>query len=85
MLDEATLEKRLVTIEQAVAELQLTVERKPSENWLENLIGSISDEEAFLEALEYGRAFRQADKVPTISEGRSVNRFESIHDHVHGV
>jgi hypothetical protein len=62
MLDEAILEKRLVTIEQAVAELQLTVERKPSENWLENLIGSISDEEAFLEALEYGRAFRQADK-----------------------
>lgn len=62
MLDEATLEKRLVTIEQAVAKLQLTVERKPSENWLENLMGSISDEEAFLEALKYGRAFRQADK-----------------------
>jgi hypothetical protein len=62
MLDEAILEKRLVTIEQAVAELQLTVERKSSENWLENLMGSISDEESFLEALEYGRAFRQADK-----------------------
>ena len=62
MLDEATLEKRLVTIEQAVAKPQLTVERKPSENWLENLMGSISDEEAFLEALKYGRAFRQADK-----------------------
>lgn len=62
MLDEAILEKRLVTIEQAVAELQLTVERKSSENWLENLMGSISDEEAFLEALDYGRAFRQADK-----------------------
>ena len=63
MLDEAILEKRLVAIEQAVSKLQLTtVERKPSENWLENLIGSISDEEAFLEALEYGRAFRQADK-----------------------
>ncbi|HBE47848.1 MAG TPA: transferase hexapeptide repeat containing protein, partial [Cyanobacteria bacterium UBA11369] len=31
-------------------------------NWLDKLIGSISDESAFLEALEYGRAFRQADK-----------------------
>jgi hypothetical protein len=29
---------------------------------LEKLIGSISDEAAFLEALEYGRTFRQADK-----------------------
>jgi hypothetical protein len=62
MLDEAILEKRLVTIEKAVAELRLIVERKSSENWLENLMGSISDEEAFLEALEYGRAFRQVDK-----------------------
>ena len=62
MLDEAILEKRLVTIEQAVSKLQLTLERRPSENWLETLIDSISDEEAFLEALEYGRAFRQVDK-----------------------
>ena len=62
MLDEAILEKRLVTIEQAVSKLQLTVERRSSENWLEILIDSISDEEAFLEALEYGRAFRQVDK-----------------------
>jgi hypothetical protein len=31
-------------------------------NWLDKLIGSISDESAFLQALEYGRSFRQADK-----------------------
>jgi hypothetical protein len=62
MLDETILEQRLVTLEQAVSDLQRKVESQPSENWLKKLIGSISDEAAFLEALEYGRAFRQADK-----------------------
>jgi hypothetical protein len=63
MLDEVTVEQRLNTLEQAVFDLQHKLESKPiSENWLEKLIGSVSDEEAFLEALEYGRAFRQSDK-----------------------
>jgi hypothetical protein len=34
----------------------------PSANWRDHLIGSISDEEAFLEALKYGREFRDSDK-----------------------
>jgi hypothetical protein len=62
MLDETVLERRLLTLEQAVSELQRKVETKPSESWLEKLIGSISDEEAFVKALEYGRDFRQDDK-----------------------
>ena len=63
MLDEITLEQRLVTLEQAVSDLQRKIESKPpSANWLQKLIGSISDEAAFIEALEYGRTFRQADK-----------------------
>jgi hypothetical protein len=63
MLNETILEKRLVTLEQTVSDLQHKLESKPtSENWLDKLIGSISDEEAFLEALEYGRISRQADK-----------------------
>lgn len=63
MLDETTLEQRLITLERAVSELQQKVEEKPNaDNWLQKLIGSISDESAFLEALEYGRAFRQADR-----------------------
>ncbi|MBO3459574.1 transferase hexapeptide repeat containing protein [Aetokthonos hydrillicola Thurmond2011] len=62
MLDETVIEQRLTTLEQAVSDLQRRAENKPSENWLEQLIGSISDEAALLEALEYGRAFRQADK-----------------------
>lgn len=62
MLDEKVLEHRLLNLEQAVSDLQRKVEGKPSENWLEKLIGSISDEEAFLTVLEYGLSFRQADK-----------------------
>ncbi len=60
VLDETTLEQRLVTLEAAVSDLQHKLEEKPtSANWLEKLIGSVSDEAAFREALEYGRAFRQ--------------------------
>ncbi len=63
MLDTATLEQRLITIEKAVFELQYKSDSKhSSENWLESLMGSISDDAAFQEALEYGRAFRQSDK-----------------------
>ncbi len=68
MLDERVLERRLLVLEQAVSDLQRKVEGKPSENWLEKLIGSVSDEEAFLEALEYGRAFRQADKPTNVDD-----------------
>jgi hypothetical protein len=62
MLDETVLERRLMTLEKSVADLQHKFEnRSSSESWLEKLIGSISDEAAFLEALEYGRTFRQTD------------------------
>jgi len=69
MLDETTLEQRLMTLEQAVSELQRKVDSKPvSANWLQQLIGSVSDEEAFLEALEYGRSFRQTDNINESNE-----------------
>jgi hypothetical protein len=63
MLDEIVLERRLVTLEQTVSDLQQKVSNKPIErDWLEKLTGSISDEAVFLEALEYGRNFRQCDR-----------------------
>jgi hypothetical protein len=63
MLDTATLERRLTTLEQLVFDLQHKFDSKPTaDNWLERLIGSVSDDAAFLEALEYGRDFRQSDK-----------------------
>ncbi|WP_414620665.1 transferase hexapeptide repeat containing protein [Calothrix sp. CCY 0018] len=63
MLDENILERRLLNLEKAVSALESKVEGKSLENWLEQLIGSVSDEEAFLEALEYGRAFRKSGKL----------------------
>ncbi|MCU0566030.1 MAG: transferase hexapeptide repeat containing protein [Oculatellaceae cyanobacterium Prado106] len=63
MSNETTLESRLTALEQVVAELQYKVESQSnSRNWLQTLTGSISDETAFLEALEHGRVYRQADK-----------------------
>jgi hypothetical protein len=63
MLNETILEQRLVKLEQTVSELQDKLENKPAaKNWLDQLIGSVSDEAAFLEALEHGRVSRQADK-----------------------
>ncbi|MEH2173211.1 transferase hexapeptide repeat containing protein [Nostoc sp.] len=62
MLDEANFEQRLATLEQTVADIKYRVIDAPTySNWLEKVIGSISDEPAFLEALEYGRSLRHAD------------------------
>jgi hypothetical protein len=56
-------ERRLEAVEKAVADIQqrLATAAGP-ENWLERVIGSISDVEAFDEAIEYGRQFRHADR-----------------------
>jgi hypothetical protein len=63
MVSEATLELRLAALERAVAEIQQRLAGAPaSPDWLDTVTGSISDEAAFEEALEYGRAFRGADR-----------------------
>jgi hypothetical protein len=65
MFDEALFEKRLAAVEQAVADLQRRLAgTPPARSWLEELTGSISDESAFLEAMEFGRALRRADRPP---------------------
>ena len=63
MSGSAVLEQRLEAVEHAVADLQRRLVDAPRVgNWLEKVAGSISDEPAFLEALEFGRAFRRADR-----------------------
>jgi hypothetical protein len=63
MFDEALIEQRLMNLERTVADLQCRLAGVPTPgNWLEKVVGSISDEPAFLEALEFGRAFRHADR-----------------------
>jgi hypothetical protein len=62
------------TLEQRVAHLEAELERisrllpadrtpqspiEPEANWIDRLAGSISNESLFLEALEYGRQYRQ--------------------------
>jgi hypothetical protein len=63
MLDETTIEQRLVNLERTVTELKrLLITSPTSSNWLEKVTGSISDEQTFLEVLEYGKSLRYADK-----------------------
>ncbi len=64
MLDDTVVEQRLSSLERVIADLQCRLQGvHAAGNWLDKITGSISDETAFLEALEYGRAFRQADCV----------------------
>lgn len=69
MPTETSIEERLAAVEAAVAELKRRLEipepepvPAPAPNWLEKVIGSVSDIEGFDEVLEYGRAFRHADR-----------------------
>lgn len=63
MTKEEEFERRLAAVEQAVAEIQRRFAKMPDpDNWLERVIGSVTDVEAFEEALEYGREFRDSDR-----------------------
>jgi len=60
---DATLEQRVNDLEKAVRELQEALKgRKPAADWLERVIGSMKDEPAFDEVLDYGQAIRHADR-----------------------
>ena len=70
MSSETALERRVAAVEEAVAELRHRFASLPGTmGWLDGVVGSISDEAAFAEALEYGRAFRQADRPPDDDDG----------------
>jgi hypothetical protein len=63
MIKEEDVERRLAAIEQAVAEIQRRLAKMPDpDNWLDRVIGSVTDVEAFEEALKYGREFRDSDR-----------------------
>jgi hypothetical protein len=62
-MNEVVLEKRVAALEHAVSDLQRWRDAgAPAADWIDRLTGSISDEAAFEEALEAGRAFRTADR-----------------------
>jgi hypothetical protein len=69
MAEGRTLEERLAEVEAAVCDLQRRLDLQvPAPDWLDRVIGSFKDEPAFEEVLEYGRAFRQADRPPEDAE-----------------
>ena len=59
----AILEEEVTDLKQEIVDLkQKNTERPTANNWMDRLVGSISDEAAFLEALDYGRSVRQSDR-----------------------
>ncbi len=63
MSSDTALERRVEAVEHAVADLRHRLSsRPPAASWLDAVVGSISDDATFAEALEYGRAFRHADR-----------------------
>jgi hypothetical protein len=63
MLDTIALEQRLLVLEAEVAALKQQAKVNPTmDNWLDRLVGSVSDHEGFEKVLEYGRAFRDLDR-----------------------
>jgi hypothetical protein len=63
MSSETIIEQRIAAIERAIADLQNQLAGNPTpSNWLDKVAGSVTDEAAFREVLELGRAFRWADR-----------------------
>jgi hypothetical protein len=57
------LKQEIVDLKQEIVDLkQKNIDRSTTNNWMDRLVGSITDEAAFLEALDYGRSVRQADR-----------------------
>jgi hypothetical protein len=64
-MSDLKLEQRVAALERAVANIQAWLAAAPAAgNWLEKITGTITDQEAFREMLELGRAFREADRPP---------------------
>ena len=68
----AVLEEKVTDLKQEIVDLkQKNIDRPTVTNWMDKLVGSISDEAAFLEALDYGRSVRQSDRpLDDIDEAR---------------
>jgi hypothetical protein len=58
----AVLEEEVTDLKQEIVDLKQKNIDRPTANWMDKLVGSISDEAAFLEALDYGRSVRQSDR-----------------------
>lgn len=60
---QLSIEQRLASVEREVAELKsLLTGTATSADWLQKVTGSVTDEAAFRDVLELGRAWRLADR-----------------------
>jgi hypothetical protein len=61
--DLQTLNERVTALEKVVADLRAEIAAKQA-GWLDHLTGSVTDPEAFDEAMRLGREFRRTGRVP---------------------
>ena len=63
-MEKSSIEERLEAVESAVRDLQHKLDKKASSpSWLDQVIGSLKDEPAFVEVIAYGQALREADQL----------------------
>jgi hypothetical protein len=64
MTEDKSIEQRLAALEATMAELQKRLRPPTSGNWVEGWISPVADEEAFLQAMEFARAYRKMHFPP---------------------
>lgn len=59
---QTSLAKRVAQLEQELADLKRRIDepKKPASPWWESLFGVYRDDPAFLEAMKYGREYRES-------------------------
>jgi hypothetical protein len=57
-----SLDERVTTLEKLVADLRTQLTAK--DGWLDRLTGSVTDPEAFEDAMRLGREFRRTGRLP---------------------
>jgi hypothetical protein len=62
MTEVETLEQRVAALEREVADLRQQLTVKKDGNWLARVAGVVKDEDAFWQAMEYAKEFRNADR-----------------------
>jgi hypothetical protein len=65
MMTQTQLEARLLAVETALQEMQYRLATlPPATHWLDEMIGSCTDDPAFEEVMALGRACREAQPYP---------------------
>lgn len=70
------LETRIANLEAKVEQLQLTVgvavEQENAQPWWESIVGAFADDEAFIEAMRFGREYRESLRPKPTKQSKSA-------------